>query len=146
MECVIHLHISFMNLMILSIINSCLYFPNIYTIIGRSYYLNCDMLNLLSPLNMVTLKQCASYFYSTMSSTVFIWAVDLDLHGWAVRKFNFVDLVARKGYPFMKNKLMYNCKYLWCSDIVNGSGMRSISSDFGWYIVILPFNRGVAGT
>ena len=80
-----------------------------------------------------------------MSSTVLIWAVDLDLNVWAVTKFNFADLVARKGYPLTKENPMYNCTYLWCSDIGNGSGMRSILSDFGWYLVILICNRVVAG-
>ena len=40
---------------------------------------------------------------------------------------------------------MYNCEYLWCSDIGNDSGMSSILSEFGWYLVILPCNRVVAG-
>ena len=94
---------------------------------------------------MVKLNPRASYLSSTTSSNVLIWEVDLDLHGREVTKFNFYDLVARKGYPLTKKKSMYNCTYLWCSDIGNGSGMRSIFSDFGWYIVILPSNRVVAG-
>ena len=59
-------------------------------------------------------------------------------------KFNFADLVARKGYPLTNNKLIYNCRYLLCSDIGNGSGMCSILSYFGWYLVILTCNRGIA--
>ena len=60
-------------------------------------------------------------------------------------KLKFSDLVARKGYPLTKKKYMYNFTYLRCYDIGNGRGMRYILSDFGWYIVILPCNRGVAG-
>ena len=53
--------------------------------------------------------------------------------------------MARKGYPLKKKEQMYNCEYLWCSDIGNDSGMSSILSEFGWYLVISPCNRGVAG-
>ena len=139
-----HLHIYFVTLITLSIISTCSSFPYIYTRIKR-YSLNCDMLKSLSPLIMVALKPHVSYLTSTMSITVLIWAVDLDLNGWAVTKINFYDLVARKGYPLTKKKFIYNCTSLWCYDIGNGSGMRSILSDFGWYLVILTCNRGVAG-
>ena len=40
---------------------------------------------------------------------------------------------------------MYNCTYFNVFDIGNGSGMRSILSHFGLYILILRCNRGVAG-
>ena len=59
-------------------------------------------------------------------------------------KFNFANLVARKGYPLTKNESMYNCTSLSCSYIGNGSGMRYILSDFGSYPAILPCNMGVA--
>ena len=145
MECVIHLHISFMTLMTISIMSTCSYLLYISTIIGRRYYFNFTMLNSLSSWIMVTLKPRASYLSSSMSSTAFIWAVDLYFHGWVVTKFNFVYLAARKGYPFTKNKSMYNCTSLWYSGIGNDSGMRSILYEFGWYLVILPCNRGVPG-
>ena len=140
-----NLHLSFVTLMNHSIMSTCSCFPYTYTIIGRSYAFNFAILNSLSPRTMVTLYPSLSYLSSTMSSTFVIWAVDLDLRRWEVTEFNFSDLVARKGYPLTKNKLMYNCTSLWCSDIGNGSGMRSILSDFGWYIVILPCNRRFPG-
>ena len=59
-------------------------------------------------------------------------------------KLNFSDLVAIIGYPLTKKKLMYNCTSLYCYDIGNGSVMSSIVSDFGWTLVILPCNKGVA--
>ena len=60
-------------------------------------------------------------------------------------KFNFSNLLTRKGYPLTKKKSMYNCTSLRCSDIGNDSVMNSILPDFGWYLVILPCNRGVVG-
>ena len=140
-----HQYIYFMTLMNLSIMSTCSLFTYIYTRIGIRYHFNCDMSNSLSPWTMVTLNTCASYLYITMSVTFLIWAVDIYLHGWAVTNFNLSVLVARKGYPLTKNKLMYNCTYLWCSNIGNGSGMRSILSDFGCYLFILPCNMWVDG-
>ena len=145
MECAMHLNLYFMTLMTLSIISTCSYFPYISTRIGRRYSFSYAMLKSLSPWMMVTLKPRASYFSCAISSTFLIWTVDLDLHGWAVTKFNFADLVARKGTPLTKKKLMYNCTSLWCSDVGNVSGMRYILSDFGCYLVILPCDRGVDG-
>ena len=145
MECIMHLHLSFMNLITLSIMSTCSSFPYISTIIGRRCYFNCAMLNSFSPWMMVTLKPRASHFSSTMSITVLILTVDLDLHGWAVTRFNFSGLVVRKGYPLKKNKSMYNFTSLWCYDIGNVGGMRSILSGFGWCLVILPCNKGFAG-
>ena len=141
-----HLHLSIMTLMTISIISKWSSFPYIFTRIGRGYSFNCAILNSLFPWMMFKLNPHASYLSSTMSSTVLIWAVGLDLHGLAVTKFNFAYLVARKGHPLTKNISMYNCTYLWCSDIGNVGGMRFILSDFGWYLVILHFIRGVTGS